>query len=149
MDKKKYLVNLIENNDNTIAFKFYDFFDATKRGAYFVLNYLVKHNKEVISADLSNSLNVSTARMTKLLQKLEKKNLILKQKSIADARKIIVTITEKGKKMLSNLKEMMLQLIDKLIEEIGEEKFEKFILLSSEIQNTINEKKLLDSFNAI
>ena len=41
MSRKKKINQLIENNNSNALFAFFDKLDATRRGAYFVLDYLV------------------------------------------------------------------------------------------------------------
>ena len=141
MSRKKKINQLIENNNSNALFAFFDKLDATRRGAYFVLDYLVKNTKEIFSIDLSNALKVSTARMTKLLKSMEKKKLIFKTKSLHDARKIIISITEKGRATLMEFKQAMTNFLNSIIDEIGEDKFDEFINTSLNIQKTIDNKK--------
>lgn len=147
MSRKKKINQIIENNNSNALFAFFDKLDATRRGAYFVLDYLIKSTKEIFSIDLSKALKVSTARMTKLLKTMEKKKLIIKTKSVLDARKIIISITEKGKETLISFKNAMADFLNSIIEEIGEEKFDEFINTSLNIQKTIDKKKLLNLFD--
>lgn len=147
MSRKKKINQIIENNNSNALFAFFDKLDATRRGAYFVLDYLIKSTKEIFSIDLSKALKVSTARMTKLLKTMEKKKLIIKTKSLLDARKIIISITEKGKETLISFKNAMADFLNSIIEEIGEEKFDEFINTSLNIQKTIDKKKLLNLFD--
>lgn len=147
MSRKKKINQIIENNNSNALFAFFDKLDATRRGAYFVLDYLIKSTKEIFSIDLSKALKVSTARMTKLLKTMEKKKLIIKTKSLLDARKIIISITEKGKETLNSFKNAMADFLNSIIEEIGEEKFDEFMNTSLNIQKTIDKKKLLNLFD--
>ena len=147
MSRKKKINQIIENNNSNALFAFFDKLDATRRGAYFVLDYLIKSTKEIFSIDLSKALKVSTARMTKLLKTMEKKKLIIKTKSVLDARKIIISITEKGKATLISFKNAMADFLNSIIEEIGEEKFDEFMNTSLNIQKTIDKKKLLNLFD--
>ena len=147
MSRKNKINQLIENNNSNALFAFFDKLDATRRGAYFVLDYLIKNTKEIFSIDLSNALKVSTARMTKLLKSMEKKKFIFKTKSLHDARKIIISITEKGKATLFEFKQAMANFLNSIIDEIGEDKFDEFINTSLNIQKTIDNKKLLNLFD--
>ena len=149
MDKGKRIIELLEQNNENETFTFYEKFDAIKRGSYFVLNYLYKHNEEVISSDLSNALHVSTARMTKLLQKMEKKQLITKNKSSTDFRKTVVCITEKGIEMIESFKELVINYIKSIVEEIGFDEYEQFLKTSLKMQNVVKKYKLLEAFNQI
>ena len=140
MDQKNRIIKLLEQNDKSNSFTFFHTFDATKRGAYFVLDYLLKHEEEVISVDLSNALNVSTARMTKLLMKMEQKKLITKRKSPEDARKTIVEITNNGKEQFLEYKNLVIEYLISIVNEIGVDKFEEYLLITSKIKSITEEK---------
>ena len=91
---------------------------------------LLKNNDEVISVDLSNALNVSTARMAKLLTKMEKKNLIVKHKSLIDQRKTIVELTKHGKEQFLEYKNLIVEYLESIVNFIGVDKFEEYLLIT-------------------
>lgn len=66
------------------------------RGEYGVLWYLLKHENPVTAGDLKEKLHVVPGRMTDILNSLEKKNLILRERDEADKRVVNVYITQNG-----------------------------------------------------
>lgn len=146
MNQKERIIKLLEENSNSNSFTFFEKFDATKRGTYFVLDYLLKNNDEVISADLSNALNVSTARMAKLLTKMEKKNLIVKHKSMIDQRKTIVELTKHGKEQFLEYKNLIIEYLESIVNFIGVDKFEEYLFITSKIK-TITNKNFSNRFS--
>lgn len=116
---------------------FIEKFSQVERGTYFVLGHLSHSENEVISSDLSNALNVSTARMAKLLNNMEKKGLIIKINSLKDARKTIIKLTEKGKKISKLHEDTLDNLTMFLIEKVGFDDMKEFIRISYKIKNSI------------
>ena len=75
-----------------------DFYES---GMIFVLNFLYDNSKkEIIAGDIAKKLDVSTARVAKLLSKLTLKELIYTYPLESDKRKTVVCLTEKGKLIL-------------------------------------------------
>lgn len=116
---------------------FLDKIDLTDRGIHFVLGYLMHHDEEVISSDLSNALKVSTARMAKLLNKMETKELIKKQNSKDDARKTVVVITTKGIDKALQYQEALVKETMKLIEQVGYDDLKEFVRISYKMKEAM------------
>ncbi len=88
-------------------------------GLFAVLRYLDEFGNDISSVDISNYLRISSARMTVLLKKMEHKGLIIKNKSVRDARAIEVSLTDKGQKLINEFKEKMNKSISRIIDEFG------------------------------
>lgn len=82
--------------DKLKPFKTLDDITKTNIGLHAVLSYLFATDEETTSKDISTALNVSSARMTVLLKKLESAQLIEKSPSPTDARAVHIKLTEKG-----------------------------------------------------
>ena len=65
-------------------------------GEMFVLGYLSEHGKRAYPKELSKALDVSTARIARMLNHMEEKGLIIRQVDGHDMRQKIVILTEKG-----------------------------------------------------
>ena len=99
--------------------------DFTK-GEIGVLRYL-SNNKEVNSKDLSEFLEVSTARVASILNSLENKKLIIRESDLDDKRKTLVNITDDGVKLTQEMKDEISKRIEYIIKEIGVEEFKKYL----------------------
>lgn len=66
------------------------------RGEHFILAY-VYHNDSALPGELAQAMQTSTAYVAKMLRGLEEKDLIRRTLDINDRRRILVTLTEKGK----------------------------------------------------
>lgn len=97
------------------------FFNEWTKGLYVILRMINISEKEVVAGDISNALGVSTARVAVALATLERKKWIKKHKSVLDARKTVVELTDLGRSILKEreeeLKEIIVLYLDKLTDE--------------------------------
>lgn len=111
---------------------------------YLVLMLLWEKDNQVVG-DITERLLLETNTVTPILQRMEKQGLIIRQKSKADSRKCIVSLTNEGKRLEEQIKEVpnclahsileegmeiddlkaMVPLLDKLIGTIGKQTKQK------------------------
>ena len=84
-----------------------------------VLKYLDENAGEICSKDISAYMQVSSARMAKMLQKMAQKGLLEKRISEKDNRVILITLTEQGRKTIEDVKTHMRESVASLIDEMG------------------------------
>lgn len=108
------------------------------KGEKAVLIYIYK-TKEVTPKDISDYLNVSSARIANNLNKLEEKGFIKRNISKEDRRQIIIDLTEKGVLESEKLIEENLNLFTRILNKLGEEDSKKGILLLHKLKYILNE----------
>jgi DNA-binding MarR family transcriptional regulator len=64
---------------------------------------------------ISKRLILNTNTITPLLQRMENQHLIVRQRSSVDERKVVVSLTEKGRRMREDAQEIPTQLGTKLL----------------------------------
>jgi len=64
---------------------------------------------------ISRRLILNTNTITPLLQRMENQNLIVRQRSTDDERKVVVSLTEKGRDLQEKAQEIPVQLGTKLV----------------------------------
>lgn len=114
-----------------------DFFqcvDGAQLGMTAVLRLLNETDMPQTAGAISDALEVSTARVAVLLRKMKNKGLITKDNSVMDARVTLVELTEQGRKIAQANKQYAYEKIGQLIDEIGEERLEEYIEISTKIQ---------------
>lgn len=84
-------------------------------------------DKDRTVTELSNLLNVSTARMAVLINSLEKDGKVVRVKSNEDKRITIVHLTEKGLNDISCAKNFLIKKVDVSIKALGAQEFDRFI----------------------
>lgn len=137
MDKREQAIKLLNNFRENRPQIFLETFESSEKGINFILGYLEETKHEVIAKDLAQALNVSTARIATLLNKMEKKDLIQKHNSTKDARKTVIILTKKGQHLTTQYKEVLIDITIKMIEEVGMEDLEKFIEISKKMKQSI------------
>ncbi|MCA9835407.1 MAG: MarR family transcriptional regulator [Trueperaceae bacterium] len=84
---------------------------------------------------IGERLLVKSPDITRLLDRLEKQELIERARSLVDRRIVTSCLSEKGQKLLAALDEPMKQLHKKQLEHLGETKLEQLSKLLDDIQN--------------
>ena len=109
--------------------------DETQAGIGAVLHLLNEASETVTAGKISETLNVSTARVAVLLKKMAAKGLITKEHSATDGRITVVRLTEKGVQTIMKIQDEIYHQVGHVIDVVGEEKLIEFIQIAGEIQN--------------
>jgi len=83
-----------------------------------LLNYLYKVNGPVNMNELAKELNVSHSRITRIMDNLVAKQLVIREPSEEDRRCWFAMITEKGKKLAANSLQTVLDQQAKILKKI-------------------------------
>lgn len=108
------------------------------RGEIGVLGYLAFEKDEATAGELSEKLNVTTARIASILNSLEAKDYIKRTEDNKDKRKTLVVVTKKGKALAKKAKKEVIDKITKVINEIGEEEAKEYIRITLKIREILN-----------
>lgn len=97
----------------------------------FLLIDVLWNQGQMSQQQLANTMQKDKNSITKLIDALEKKELVVRKKSKRDRRSNIIVLTEKAKTMKLEAKEKGIMLLDKMLEGISEEELRSFL-------NTLN-----------
>lgn len=101
-------------------------------------------NHEVITAtDICIHTRMLKSQVNKVLVAMEKKGLIVRERSSADNRKIIINFTDEGMRLYMLEHEGIRALIESLIERLGEDearKAEKILTIVADVMEDISRK---------
>ena len=89
--------------------------------------YLIKENEEVIPSIISESLNISSARVAAALNSLDSKGLITREISGSDRRKIIVKLTPEGKEHAEKQRRDNIEQVKGILMMLGENDAKEYI----------------------
>lgn len=109
--------------------------DQSLKGEIFTLLYLKKKNESILPSEISEVMTISTARVTAILNNLEKKRLIAREIDKFDRRKVQVKLTKLGKKEANSYYKKVINQIIKMFELIGKEDSEELTRITSKIAN--------------
>jgi len=85
-----------------------------------LLNYLYKTNGPANMNELAKVLNVSHSRVTRIMDNLVNKQLVIRRPSEEDRRCWYAQITDKGKKLAANSLQTVLDQQEKILEKLPE-----------------------------
>lgn len=125
---------ILRNNSKTSLTNMLNEFNKGEIG---VLNYLVFDNDNVTAGELSEKLNVTTARIANVLNSLEYKGYIKRNKDLYDKRKILVSVTSKGKSLANDVKNDIKNKIIMVIKEIGYDDIKTYINIAQKIKKVL------------
>ena len=111
--------------DEFLKYKPNKIFDEGTQGQRLVIRLLEDGDKTI--TELSNMLDVSTARMAVIVNTLEKDMKVQRIKGMNDKRITYVHLTEKGYYEIIFLKNHIKERIKEAINILGEEEFNRFV----------------------
>lgn len=94
--------------------------DETMQGETFALLYILKQGSVVLPSEISNEMNISSARVAAILNSLEKKGLITRSIDKNDRRKILVNLTQEGIVLAKQHEEMAINMTARMLGLLGE-----------------------------
>lgn len=130
---------LAEINKKMLRISEYRKMTDTNRGEGVLLGYLVRHDQGATPAELSGALGVSTARVAALLNKMERKRLVERQRDPGH-KTTIVRLLPDGKQLNKEQEEAFCQSVVEFFETLGEEKAALFVELQNEMVNFMLEQ---------
>ena len=86
--------------------------------------YLLRKNKIMTPKELQDSMEIAQGSMSEILSKLEAQDYIVKQKNPKDARSIILSLSEKGRKTAEENHRKWLENEEKLLDALNDEEKE-------------------------
>lgn len=120
--------------------------NGAKEGIGYVLKILNETERPVTAGEISDKMNVSTARVAVLLRKMVNKNFITKETDKCDARITIVRLTDFGRQTANAMQAEMQEHLSIVIDSMGMDKINQFIVLSNEIKEIAETKLSIKGF---
>lgn len=112
--------------------------DEFNCGEIGVLSTLSFDQSPVTAGELSEKLNVTTARIARILNSLESKQYIRRKNDRTDRRKTFVTITKKGKELADSTKKEIMDKIIQVIQEVGYDEIQTYISIVLKIKSVLS-----------
>ena len=109
------------------------------RGENAVLTWLVRQQEDVHPGDLAEKLSLVAGRMTDILKTLEKKGMIRRERDPEDRRRVLVRITPKGARSVTERREQIRVQYSGLYEALGLDDTVKLIELLHKVNRYFDE----------
>ena len=95
--------------------------------------------KTLTATDLCAETRILKSQMNRILSQLEEKNLITRERSEQDKRKVFIRLTTEQSNAYLKQHEQILKLLDDIIEKLGEEQTKEIIRALNGISNVAGE----------
>ncbi|VEU80987.1 MarR family winged helix-turn-helix transcriptional regulator [Haploplasma axanthum] len=116
--------------------------NSTFAGERFIMQLLTMKKEDITPGDISNEMNISTARVAAILNSLESKGYIRREVNQVDRRKIIVKLTDKGEKYAKKIINTIVSDVAGLLSKLGQEDATELIRLTRKISSIMEEKEV-------
>lgn len=97
-----------------------DFIEEGYKGMFVILRIVKDSGKPVIAGDLAKIMNVSTARIARALNTLERKGYVERRCFENDARKVVIVLTELGAAALSERENRVSNMLTPMLNRLTE-----------------------------
>lgn len=126
---------MFQKLDKTQPATFFKYADEVQVGIGAVLKLLIESSQPLTAGEISENLNISTARVAVLLKKMVGKGLVTKEHGLLDARITIVKLTDLGEETIKKMKEEMYHVMGQVIDVVGLDRLLDFFEIADEIRN--------------
>lgn len=96
---------------------------------------LISHGKARTAADLSRCGGVETSTMTRMLDRLEAKGLLIRKRSEDDRRIIFLELTEEGKRLVSQVPDLLADSLNQHLRGFNQQELDTLKSLLKRITN--------------
>lgn len=97
--------------------------------------------ERIISTQIAKALGVTRSAVSQMVNKLEERNVVKRVPDKIDRKIAFIELTDEANQVYEEEKDRLCGVIDKVIEEMGQEKFETFLALANEFVNLIDKNK--------
>jgi len=95
-------------------------FDDNMHGETFAMLYIYRQGGTVLPSDISNEMNISSARVAAMLNNLENKGLITREIDKSDRRRILVELTQDGIEFTKDRNKTVVNYTVRILKLLGE-----------------------------
>ena len=134
----KEVIALLQEFSSIHPLEFLQKLDVQSMGISNVLCFLMCADHEVTAGEISDYMNVSTARVAVLLKKMSDKGLIEKHADPSDARRVMVAITDSGKELFEEQQREILLYSGAVVDHFGVDKIKEFIESCRQIREIVD-----------
>lgn len=133
MDNTKYTEDFIRTMGKLIKSFAHKNSGEFTRGEMFILNFLLDSDRSVQPRDICEVMMISSARVAAALKSLEEKGWVQRQGDQNDRRKVLVSITESGKKAVLEKRKAVELHTNNILNNLDEDQICEFLRLSQAI----------------
>ncbi|MGN1411595.1 MAG: MarR family winged helix-turn-helix transcriptional regulator [Oscillospiraceae bacterium] len=118
-------------------------FDVFYQGETKVLTFIARYQKNndknyLLPSDISKALNMTSPRVSVILNSLENKRYITRNFSTRDRRKVYIYITEEGKKYVNEITTQTKKIFNSMIEKLGKRDAQELVRIVDRLVKSDN-----------
>lgn len=113
--------------------------DEFSRGEMFIMSYLVDSDGRTRPRELSVAMNASSARVAAALNSLQRKGLVNRRVDNRDRRKTLVTITERGRSVVTNKRKQIHSSMEHVVCELGDRDAKEYLRILKRIVEIVDQ----------
>lgn len=102
----------------------------------------IKSYGSISMSDLCAKLNIEKGSLTSMVDELTKKGYVVRERDLADRRKYMIAITEKGDKISSDFMEKLTYRLEEKLSKLSIEDREKFLEALNTLQYILSKEEL-------
>lgn len=106
---------------------------------------IVDRHGEVIMSKISDEINISMSTATGIVDRLVKKKYLVRERSQLDRRVVQIKLTEKGQKIIEDLKSSINEYLSKIYESLTDEEIKVISRIFIKVINAISDKEKAES----
>lgn len=140
MNYKSLAEELLEEMRRFNKMKYQKRITESLNGETGALHYINHFKTAVLPSEICDAMNVSSARIAQTLNSMEEKGLIERNMDTHDRRKILVSLTTKGKDMAAQHQQIVTEALIGILTQLGEEDSVQFVHTMRRIAEIVQEK---------
>lgn len=98
-----------------------------------VLYWLYAEDKPLLSGEISQRMELSSGRVANILNSLEKKGMIMRERNSADKRQVSVSLTTEGRKQIDSCYRECIRWCDNMLGKLKQKDVDTFLGLAEQI----------------
>ena len=101
--------------------------NESMQGEAFALHHIATSDGHIIPSEISSAVGISSARIAATLNSMESKGYITRQIDPSDRRRILVTLTDKGREQEAEYRSKLAETIERMLKLLGEHDANEYI----------------------
>lgn len=115
--------------------------DRSMQGECFVIQYIAHQKGSVVPSEISNIMEISSARVAAALNNLERKGMVTRDIDPDDRRRVLVNLTPKGEKMAKVQNQKLYERTVRMLSLLGEEDAKAYVRITGRLVELVPQMK--------
>lgn len=133
MEYRNLAVELMDTMIRASSCKSKRILNEMVKGERFIICYLYSHER-TLPGEIAQEMHTTTAHVAKILRGLDERGFVTRELDVKDRRRILVSLTEAGKKEAQIYVENMLGLLEQALRHLGEEDASEYVRITKKLQ---------------